>query len=73
MSRQPPITFSGLPRRELHSREPFQTSPKRNRAPTSSDQNAPTLPPHNRPKKRAPPLKPTNAFLFKVRIYDLRA
>ncbi|KAF8852657.1 hypothetical protein BDZ45DRAFT_678156 [Acephala macrosclerotiorum] len=72
MSRQPPITFSGLPRRELHPREPFQTSSKQNRTPTSSNQNAPTLPPHNRPKKRVPPFKPTNAFLFKARIYDLR-
>ncbi|KAF8851611.1 hypothetical protein BDZ45DRAFT_678981 [Acephala macrosclerotiorum] len=72
MSRQSPITFSGFFRRELYSREPFQTSPKRNRVPTSSDQNALTLPPYNRSKKRAPPLKPTNAFLFKARIYDLR-
>ena len=37
-------------------------SPKRNRAPTASNNEAPTLPPIRR--KKAPPLKATNSFLF---------
>ncbi len=65
MTQQTPIIFSGIPRRELHPREPPNPSPKRNRAPTATDQNASTLPPNNRPRvKKAPSLKPTNAFLF---------
>ena len=36
-------------------------SPKRNRAPTVSNET-PTLPPNRR--RKAPPLKPTNSFLF---------
>ncbi|KUJ10866.1 uncharacterized protein LY89DRAFT_251644 [Mollisia scopiformis] len=65
MSYQPSVSFPALPtRRTLFPGRP-ETSLKRGRAPTRSDENQPTLPPHARPKKKCPPLKPSGAFMFK--------
>lgn len=61
----PPIPlFNTLPRHPAPLQPRQDTSPKRNRAPTTSDApGAVTLPPHRRPKK-APKLKETHSFLF---------
>lgn len=63
MAPQTPLTFSGRPRESLPPRYPSSagpsTSPKRPRAWTAGE----SLP--QRKKKSAPPLKTTNAFLFR--------
>ena len=65
MSNQPVIGFEPLPTRRTTLLPRPATSPKRGRAPTTSDTAQPSLPPHRRPAMKAPKLKPTSSYMFK--------